>query len=64
MARYMRDNNISVYSINVEREILFARFKNRRISSLSRYEKEFYNSVKMFTEFVLRGDITISPKRV
>jgi integrase len=64
MARYMRDRNISVYSINVERKILFDRFKNRSISSLSRFEKEFYNGVKIFTEFVLTGNITISPRMV
>ncbi len=64
IARYMRGRNISVYSVNTEREILFDRFKNRPMNSLSHYEKSFYNSVKMFTEFVLTGDITISPRMV
>jgi site-specific recombinase XerC len=64
MTLYMRDQNISVYSINAERDILFDRFKNHSISSLSRSEKEFYNSVKIFTEFVLTGKISISPRMV
>jgi integrase len=64
IARDMRERNISVYSINVEREILFDRFQNRPLSSLSHYEKSFYNSAKMFTEFVLTGDITNSPRMV
>lgn len=64
IARYMRSRNISVYSINVEKEILIDRFKNRLMASLSEREKEFYNGVKMFTEYILTGDITVSPRMV
>jgi integrase len=62
MARFMIAEGISVYSIDIEKKILYNRFKNRPISSLNYSEKEFYNSVKMFSEFVLMGEISISPR--
>jgi len=64
IAGFMIAEGISIYSIDIERKILYHRFKDRPISSLSRTEKEFYNSVKMFSEFVLTGDIRISPRMV
>lgn len=60
MARFMISEGIPVYNIDIEKRILHDRFKDRPISSLNHSEKEFYNSVKMFSEFILTGDIRIS----
>jgi len=62
MARFMIAEGISYYSIDIEKKILYNRFKDRPITSFKRSEKEFYNSVKMFSEFVLTGEISISPR--
>ena len=62
IARFMIEEGISDYSIDIEKKILYNRFKDRPISSLNYTEKEFYNSVKMFSEFVLTGEISISPR--
>lgn len=64
IARFMIAEGISIYSIDIEKKILYYRFKDRPLSSLTHTEKEFYNSVKMFSEFVLTGDITVSPRMV
>ena len=64
MARSMIAEGISVYSIDFEKKILYGRFKDRPIGSLNHTEKEFYNSVKMFSDFVLKGEISISPRMV
>ncbi|MEO8405640.1 MAG: tyrosine-type recombinase/integrase [Chitinophagaceae bacterium] len=62
IACYMKSRQISAYNLNVEKEILRYKFQNRRIESLNAFEKAFYNAIKMFSEFVLQGSISISPR--
>jgi hypothetical protein len=60
--KFMVSNDIKCYNHDVEKQILYHKFKNRNIRELSRTEKEFYNSVKMLSEFQVTGKIKVYPR--
>lgn len=59
---FMALNDIKCYNQEVEKQILYNKFKDRNMRELSRTEKEFYNSVKMLSEFDLTGKIKVYPR--
>ncbi len=60
--KFMVSNGIKCYSEDVEKQILYYKFKDRNMRELSRTEKEFYNSVKMLSEFQVTGKIKVYPR--
>ncbi|GAC1382926.1 MAG: hypothetical protein NVSMB45_09680 [Ginsengibacter sp.] len=58
----MKKKRLKLYGKDVENKVLQYRFNNRLSKELSRNEKEFYNSVKMISEFLLTDKISILPR--
>ncbi len=59
---FMNSKGINDYNQEVEKQILFYRFKHRNIKQLTPHEKEIHNSIKMMTEFALTGGIKVTPR--
>lgn len=64
LGKFMASNGIKSYTVDVERKILYRKFKDRNMKDLSQTEKEFYNSIKMLSEFQTTGKIRIYPRMV
>lgn len=60
--KFMIASGIKLYGQAVERQVLCHYFSDRCIQELSRHEKEFHNSVRMLTEFVVTGKIRVIPR--
>ena len=60
--KFMALNGIKCYDDDVEKLVLYHKFKDRNMRELSRTEKEFYNSVKMLSEFRVTGKISVYPR--
>lgn len=59
---FIASDGIKCYNQDVEKQILSHKFKDRNMRELSRTEKEFYNSVKMLSEFQVTGKIKVYPR--
>lgn len=59
---FMNLKSIKHYTQEVEKQILFYRFKHRNLKQLTPHEKEVHNSIKMMTEFALTGNIKVTPR--
>ena len=59
---FMNSHDIKCFNQDVEKQILYNKFKDRNMRELSRQEKEFYNSVKMLSEFQITGKIRVYPR--
>ena len=60
--KFMASNNMKYYNQDVEKQIIYHRFKDRNMQELSRTEKQFYNSVKTLSEFQVTGNIKLYPR--
>lgn len=58
----MASHGSKCYNQDVEKQILYHEFKDRNMREISRVEKEFYNSVKMLSEFQASGKIKVYPR--
>lgn len=59
---FMVSRKLKQYNSDVEKQVFYHRFKDRDIGQLTRHEKEFYNSVRMLTEFLVTGEIKVTPR--
>ena len=62
IGRFMKERRIRFYSEDIEKKVLHYRFIGRMSKLLSSQEKEFYNSVKMLSEFLLTDHISTLPR--
>lgn len=59
---FMNAKGIRHYNQKVEKQILYHRFRHRKMKQLTRHEKEVHNSIKMMSEFALTGVIKVMPR--
>lgn len=59
--KFMDSRGIKTYSQQVEKQVVYHWFRNRDFKQLTRYEKDFHNSIRTLTQFALTGEVTAYP---